>query len=848
MSASLKFYRLLIKLYPANFREQFGTELERQFRDDYQAVRRRRDVARLWLWMLADFLISMPTQIAREVWQDTRHALRIWRRSPIHTAVAVVVLAVAVGANTAAFSVLNALLLRALPFHDPSRLAILQNFGPPRDEFHTWRQQSAYLADAALHDTFDVNVDGVDVAQRLRLTETSSNFFSMLGRPPALGRAFLAGEDVAGRTAVAVISYGIWQRLFGGDALAVGSTLRVNGTALTVVGIAPPDFDYPQHTEIWTPTTFDFERIPKTGAVMMWTTVGRLKGGVSWAAARQAFEAEAVRRDPSSMERDAVNRPALVPLQTQLAGHVRNAALLLMAGVALLLLLACANLANLLLARTVSRSNELMIRTALGASRARLTQQLLTETLLLSFIAATVGLLIARWAIQVVGLLQPPQLVVQAYALLDVRVLAFCVLLSVATGLIFGVGPALYATRAALRPGGRTATAGARHARARAVLVAAQVAITVVLLTASASLGRAFFALVHADSGYDVRSVATLNVSLAGTPYEDNASASGYYEEVLRRVRQVPGVDAASGTQSLPLNTDAFAGGRFNVDGKGPLTIVPTVNVWPGFFRTMGGRVIAGREFSSDELLAGDGLVLVNDAFARLFGEPASLLGRAVTAEGRTPMPIIGVVRGLRYGAAVDEDPQIFTVSRAPRAMTIVAKVRGAARDRLEMIREAAQSVDRRVPIFDAKTMEQRLEAVLARPKFYATAVTFFGGLGLLLAVVGIYGIVSFNVSQQTREMGIRLALGTTPGQVRRAVLGRTLLVVSAGAVVGLVVVRAEGEQLRILIAGADAGVPAVSFMVVIGTTLVAGAAAWLASRRITSLDIADVLRPDGAQ
>jgi predicted permease len=512
----------------------------------------------------------------------------------------------------------------------------------------------------------------------------------------------------------------------------------------------------------------------------------------------------------------------------------------------LLLLLACANLANLLLARTVTRSNELMIRAALGASRARLTQQLLTETLLLSCIAAVVGLLIARWAVQVVELLQPPQLAVQTYALLDVRVLAFCVCLSVVTGLVFGVGPALYATRAALLPGGRTATAGARHTRARAVLVAAQVAITVVLLTASGALGRAFLALVHADSGYDVGSVATLNVSLAGTPHEDNASASTYYEDLLRRIRDVPGVETASATQSLPLSTDAFAGGRFNVDGQGPLTFVPAIAVWPGFFRTMGGRVVAGREFSRDELLAGDGLVLVNEAFARLFGTPETLLARSVTSPGRAPMQIMGVVGGLRYGAAVDVEPQIFIVSRAPRAMTVVAKVHGAVRDRLPEIRDAAQSVDPRVPIFDVKSMEQRLEAVLARPKFYATAVTFFGGLGLLLAVVGIYSIVSFTVSQQTREMGVRLALGATPRQVRSVVLGRTIIVVGAGAAVGLAMVNTGGEQLRTLIAGAEVGVAVLAAMAVIGTTLIAGSAAWLASRPVQRLEIAGVLRPDG--
>ena len=343
MRFSLRMYRLLLKLYPASFRENYRAPMQQQFREELGEIAGPRALARFWTRTLWDFARSMPVQLAREVGQDSRHAVRLWRQRPAHTLFAIVVLAIAIGANTGVFSVLNAVLLRSLPFAEPERLAVLKNFGPPHNGFHDWRRQSAYLEDATTYDSFEVNLEGVHQAARRRLTETSWNFFSVLGRGPALGRGFAPGEDTPGQTSVAVLSHSTWQQLFGGDPRAIGSTVRVNGAPLTVVGIAPEGFDYPDKTDLWAPTTFDFERVPKTGSVIMLTTVGRLKAGMSWAQASQAFAAEAAAHDPGGMTMDAANRPALVRLQAQLAGPVRTASLILMGGVALLLLLACAS-------------------------------------------------------------------------------------------------------------------------------------------------------------------------------------------------------------------------------------------------------------------------------------------------------------------------------------------------------------------------------------------------------------------------------------------------------------------------------------------------------------------------
>jgi putative ABC transport system permease protein len=848
MRRPLRVYRLLLKLYPAAFREQYQAPLERQFKDDFAEVHSTGAAARFWLATLADFARSMPQQLAREVGQDARQALRLWRRRPLAAAFSVAVLTIAIGANTGVFSVVNALLLRSLPFHDPARLAVLDGFGPPREGFHEWHRQSAYLADAATYDTLEVNVEGVHHAARLTLAETSWNFFSLLGARPAAGRTFAGGEDTAGRNAVAVIGHGLWQRLYGGAPGAVGSTIRINGAALTIVGVAPPGFDFPQKAEVWTPTTFDYQRIPKTGSVIFWTTIGRLKPPLTWAQAQQAFQAEAQTRNPRAHHDDPRDPPRLTPLQEQIAGPVGKASLILMAGVGLLLLLACANVANLLLARTVARSSELAIRTALGASRARLTQQLLTETLLMSLVATAAGLVVARWTAQLVALGQPAALGAQAYQVLEWRVLAFAAVLSIATGLVFGVGPALYAGRGALTAHHRTATASVRHARTRSLLIAAQIAVTVVLLTGSIALGRAFTAMLHVERGYQIESMVTMTVSLAGTPHQGRA-AWPYLDDILGRIRQIPGVVSASGTESLPLNVDSFAASTFTVDNQGSGAMATVVNVAPGFFATIGGRVIAGREFTETDLSTTEPLAVVNDHFARGFGDPAAIVGRRLTAaRGGTSPRIVGVVRGLRFGPGGDPHPQVFRPSRNPRALTIVARVRGAAGDRVAAVRDAAQSVDPKIPVFNVKTMEERLEIALAQPKFYTLTVFFFGGLGLLLAVIGIYGVVSYAVLQRTREMGIRLALGTTPSRLRRAMLRQTLIVVAAGAAAGIAGAVAFGQFLQTLVRGAEGATLSGSTLAVAVTALVSAAAIWRATRHVSRLDISDVLRAEAAE
>ncbi|MGA3212818.1 MAG: FtsX-like permease family protein, partial [Terriglobales bacterium] len=512
------------------------------------------------------------------------------------------------------------------------------------------------------------------------------------------------------------------------------------------------------------------------------------------------------------------------------------------------LLIACTNVANLLMARTADRAVELSIRSTLGASRARLARQLLTECLLLSVVATVFGLLIAFWIKSLAAKVQPPPLGALPYSILDGRVLAFTLLVSLATALFFGVMPLRYAGRVQAFP--TRSSGGGRNARLlREGLACAQVMLTMILLAGSVSLGRAFVRLMSRDRGYDVQGVVTVSVSLDGTTHQLEKRQLPYFEEALDRVRRLHGVRDASATEFLPLYASAFVGGPFGLDGRPAQRNSTMVPVLPGYFQTMGGRILYGREFTEAEVRTGANVAVVNDRFATGFGAPQDAVGHQLTIGRDTPWKIVGVVMGMEY----ETDPtmangnQVFIPSETPGSFfsTIVARVDGRAEDRLAVIRDAIQSVDPQVPVFSVKTMQQRLDEVFAGPRFYRTTALMFAGFALLLAVIGIYGIVSYSVVQRTREMGVRMALGTTPVRLRGMLLGQGLLLVAAGAVPGIAGARLAGRVLESLISGAKAVDVATSAGLVLFVALVASTSIWVATRRIATLDIVAILRAD---
>jgi putative ABC transport system permease protein len=845
--ASLKLYRWFLKLYPSTFRENYAGLLEREFRDELRESSGTAALFMLWIRLIADLAVSVPLQFAREVAQDARHTVRLWSLHPWQTAFAIIALAIGIGASTGVFSVVNALLLRSLPFHDPERLAYLSNFSAPHDsaaQFHEWRRQSSYWNDTALFEPFDVNLGGAGEWRRAHVVQVSSNFFSVLGAQPVVGRGFSLGDDVdgrgwgsPGRNAVAVIGYGLWQALFGGDPKALGATVRIDGIPLTVVGIAPPGFDYPGKAVLWKPAAFS----PANNG---WKVVARLRPGITWPQARQAFAAEADRLSPHQTALEKIKFPSRITgLRDQLAGPTKNASFVLLAAVALILLIACTNVANLLLARTADRAQELSVRSALGASRARLTQQLLTECVLLALTASIAGTFVAFGTTSIAAEAQPAPIASQTYSILDFRVLAFAVGISVLSGLLFGVLPSFYGGRRhTFATRGSNETRGARLVRE--TLVAAQVVLAIVLLTCSLAVSRAFLHLVQIDRGFLPRGLVTVSVSLQGTPHDGAGRSLAYFQEGLARVRRLPGVRSASATEFLPLYATGFIGGVPDVDGGSGTLRATLIPVFSDYFRTMGGRIVAGREFTAEEIQADAKVAIVSRRFASQFGSAADALGHKID-----PRTIIGVVEGMDYmnTDVNNPDSQFFVPSTAPGGFfsTFVVRVEGGAEDRVAMVRDAIQSIDPQVPVFEAKTMEQRLNEALARPQFYRTAVSCFAGFASLLAMIGIYGVVSYTVAQRTHEMGVRMALGTTPAGLRVGLLRQGLLMIGAGAVPGVAGAVISGRFLESLVEGAKPVNATIYAGTLISIALIAAAGIWVATRPLARLDIMEVLRTE---
>ena len=841
---SLKLYRFLLKLYPAGFRDDYAGPMEREFRDELAESTSTYALAKLWIRLLVDLSISIPIQFSREVSQDARHTLRLWRRRPWQTGFAILALAIGIGANTGVFSVVNALLLRSLPFHDPSRLVSFDQFFPPlasAKEFHEWsEQQSAYLSDAAVMEQYKSNLGRVEDSATVNVANTSWNFFSLLGVQPENGRWFREGEDTPGKNDVAVISYGLWQQLFGSDPKALGSTVPFFGTPITIIGVAPPGFDFPNNTALWKPGYF-------TPGNNGWEAIGRLKSGVTLRQARAAF---AVESDRLSRQRgkklNSANVPRMISLQDRLAGPVKNASLLLMAGVILILLIACTNIANLLMARTADRASELRIRSALGATRARLVQQLLTECLLLSSVAAIAGLFVAFWTTSIASKVQPAPLSAQRYLVLDWRVLCFTIAAAFVSSLIFGVLPSLFAGRVdVFAARASRSTRGARLLRE--ILVGAQVMLTLVLLSASISVGRAFVSLMNADHGFDVKGLATVTVSLRERSHILPERQLPYVEEALDRVRRLPGVRSASATEFLPLYAITFMGGPWGLDGLPAKESSMRVPVLSEYFKTMGGRFLCGREFTEAEVRSNAKVVVVNERFASEFGRPEDALDHQVTQPGSPPWKIIGVVKPMDYMTDGANSNQIFIPAHSPGdfSTTFVVRVDASAGRSLPMILDTIRSVDSQVPVVNAKTMEQRLDDLLMRPRFYRTAVLFFAGFGLLLATIGIFGVVSYAVAQRIREMGVRLALGATPTMLRGTLLWQGLLTVAEGAGIGIAGAVLTGRFLESLVAGAKPVGPVAFILSIFCVTALASTSIWIATRRIARLDVMEILRTE---
>jgi predicted permease len=848
-----KLYRKLLGLYPASFRQEYEGAMHRQFRDEQLDAQGWKQNAELWLRAVADIATSAPRELVRELGQDLRFALRVYRRRPMSAAIAIGTLALAIGASTGIFSVASALLLRTLPFGDAARLVELRSSpftaGDGRAGFAEWRRHSSYLESASTFSTSEMNLSSGRDAMRVRVTESSANFFSLLQVQAQLGRTFVSDEDRPGQNHVIVISHRLWQQIYGGNPFVIGSVAHLDGAALTIIGVAPSRFDYPGGVDVWAPTVFDFEVIPKHGA-FVWQTIGRLRAGITMRQARQEFKADVGRVNPKSVRPDNSSIPELVGLRDQLSSQIRTSVLILFSVVLLVLLTASANVAQLLLSRTVERHQELALRSALGASRSRLLQQLTVEATALTLSGAALGMIVAEIVARVARGVMPAQLATQDYTLLDWHVSGFAIALALLTGLAFGILPTWLVRR--LQPstraiGAHSGSAEPVTARLRTLLVSVQIAFTLTLLVSSFTIGSAFLRLMHTDLGFRPANAVALKVSLEGTKYQAGSEKWQYYSAVKERLKSIPGVKDVGAVNYMPLSNNVFMAGTIHVERGREVSGVVLNGSMPGFFKAMGSKFIAGLDFGVGT--AGEPAVIVNEAFAREAGLGSEIVGQRIIAPWTLrPYRVKGVVTTARMGGPEYEGgPQVYwpVEEEPPSALTFVASVSGDSRRYLTEFRDAIVGLDRNVPVYDVKTLDEALSETMKRPRFYTSSVLFLAILALLISVAGVYSTSSRAITQREHELGVRMALGASIRQIQGMILRQGVVPVAFGIVAGIAGAAGCGGLLKHLFVGihlsgvrAFVGPSLFLLLIAIGST-------WSATRRVLAIDPSEAIRAE---
>jgi len=802
--------------------------------------------------------------------RDLLFGARMLRRNPGFTAVAVLTLGLGIGANTAIFSVVNAVLLRPLPYPRSGDLVLVwatdAERGATEDvatypDFDDWRARSRGFERLAAFTTRGMTLSGGDQAEQVEAVQATPGFFETLGVSPALGRTFRPEEDEEGAPRVAVLSHGAWKRVFGGRPDALGKTIHANDKAWTVVGVMPPDFKFSpgEPEQIYTPLVRD----PSRGHGFL-RVVGRLRPGTSRAAAQAEMDvltSALARQHPDTNEGVGAR---VVPLVDALAGQARIGLAVLLGVVTLVLLIACTNVANLLLARSASRQRELALRAALGAGRVRLLQQLLTESTVLAVAGGALGLVLAGATLRLlVGLLagsfQIPRLESTS---LDGRVLGFALLLSLATGLVFG---ALFAPIAAsrnldesLRESGRTATKGLSGRRLRGLLIVTETALALVLLAAAGLLLKNLWVMRNTAPGFEPDHVLAASLSLPKDKMTGLPERWSFFADLLARAEALPGVRSAALVADLPLGGGSDSLG-FHIPGRpdpapdGVFSADFNI-VSPGYFHTMGIPVRAGRELDGQDTAGAPGVIVINETAARRFWPGEDPLGKTIRlpteGDASIVLTVVGVTADVRQrslGSA--PQPEVFLGCLQPAPpwswLTLVLRTAGEPAAMAGAVKGLVRSVDRDVAVPEVRTLDEVLSASLAQPRVYTLLLSLFAALALILAAVGLYGVVSYMVTQRTPEMGIRLALGAERGAVLRLVLRQGLGLALTGTALGLVASLAVSRLLRHLIPDAQPGGPwtlaAVSALL-IGVAL---AATYYPARRASLVDPTVALRYD---
>ena len=812
------------------------------------------------------------------LWQDLRYGARMLLKQPGFTLIAVVTLALGIGANTAIFSVVNAVLLRPLPYAEPGRLVSVWETNKKNPDgrgsvaypnFYDWRAQSKSFEGLASYYTNSVTLTGQAGALNARMGIVSAELLALLGAKPQLGRLFTAAEGKAGNNTghAVILSHSLWQRRFSGDPHIAGQALTLNGKSFNIVGVMPAGFQYPieaEPVELWITSATDGETSdPKDtpmdaqrGAHFI-QVVGRLKPGVKVEQAQAELDVIAANLEKQYPDTNTRAGVKVLPYHEGLVTDYSSALWLILGAVGCVLLIACANVANLSLARATARQREIAVRAALGAHRGRVIRQLLTESLLLSLTGGLLGLWLASWGTEGLIRLIPEDLPRLSEINLDRWVLGFTLLVSVLTGIIFGLAPALQASKVelteAMKDGARTSTSG--RARLRCALVVAEIAIALVVLISAGLLLQTFRKLQQVDLGYDTHNVLTATVEIPDAQYPKLAQVAGFYRSLVEQMNALPGVEQASAITPQPLSGDNFSI-SFEVAGRDiPKSELPNAHfrvVASDYFATMKIPVLTGRAFTEHDDAAATPVIIINEAFAQKHFPGENPLGKHLKpgiglGEGKKWHEVVGIVKNVKHrqslGRAYEPEYYLPHAQMPFNSMNLVIRTKGDPRTLVSALQPTVNSLDKNVPVFRIKTMEQYLGTAVAQPRFNALLLALFAGLALLLTALGLYGVMAYTVAQRTPELGLRIALGAQTGAVLKLVLRQGLALTAIGLVIGLGAAIALTRLLRSLLFGITSTDPLIFAGITLLLTLVAIAACWVPARRATKVDPMIALR-----
>ncbi len=802
-------------------------------------------------------------------WQDLKYGLRMLTKSPGFAAIVILTLALGIGANTAMFSVVNAVLFRPLPFKNPAQLVDVWRYnlkrGIPQDEMSypdfldLKAQNTVFDGVAAFRERHSIVFMGQEGPQRLHGTVASADLLNMLGVPPALGRTFLPGEDQLGAANVVMLGHEFWQTQFHADLRIVGRSIALEGGNYTVIGVMPRGFDFPISSEpvqVWLPVAADRKMAQQRG-VAIYDVVARLKPGATAAQATSqvnAIYSRLAAQYPDNHTPGGAMRA--VPALADLVHDSHDALLVLFAGVGVVLLIACVNVANLILARGGIRQREIAVRAALGGTRVRIVRQLFTENLLLASLGGGLGLACAYWTIQLLIGAAPPDIPRFAEAGLDTRVFLFALGASLLTSVLFGLVPAFRISKLelseALKERGESATAS--RSRLRNVLIVSEVALSLVTVLGAGLLVQTLWRLERAQTGFDPRNVVTFNLDLPDGVADTQRVI--FYQDLLPRLRALPGVTSASAIFPLPFMSGMGITTMFEIQGRpadnNTMPRADLAAIDRDYFRTMHIPIFRGQDLAEINVAQKKPVALINEAFARAYFPHEDPIGKRLKPDAETAhtpaqlAEIIGVVADAKTSSLREQAAPLVYVPMAQLpigAMSVVMRTENDPRALMAVVRETVQSVDKNALIFSGRTLDQYIAVTLGQPRFNALLLGVFGGLALVLAMVGLYGAVSYAVSRRTHEIGIRMALGASPSLVLKLVLTGGLKLTLIGAAAGVAAALALSQVMTSLLFGVSATDPWTFLTVTILLMLVALAACYVPARRAMRVDPMIALR-----